>query len=98
MVILPNNESFLDSLGWAIYKSAGEQKDIDLSIKFLELAKQLDSTNPTINDHLGDVYLKSGRVDEAIYSWEKAILYNKERPELKDIKKVQSKIDLYLNK
>lgn len=96
--MFPNNESFLDSLGWAIYKSAGEQKDIDLSIKFLELAKQLDSTNPTINDHLGDVYLKSGRVDEAIYSWEKAILYNKERPELKDIKKVQSKIDLYLNK
>jgi Flp pilus assembly protein TadD len=65
----PYNGAYLDSLGWIYYK---ENK---LSDAEATLRKALDreSHDPTIHSHLGDVYAKSGRPEQAAAEWEKSL-------------------------
>jgi Tfp pilus assembly protein PilF len=65
----PNNGAFLDSLGWAYFK----QNRLDLAEQYLRRAAERTGGDPTIYDHLGDLYLKIGRVNQAAAEWEKAL-------------------------
>jgi tetratricopeptide (TPR) repeat protein len=66
----PLNASFLDSLGWAAYKSG----DMQGAIKYLERATRLyDGRDPIVFDHLGDAYSRSGQRLLAIDTWQRAI-------------------------
>jgi tetratricopeptide (TPR) repeat protein len=66
----PLNASFLDSLGWAAYKSG----DMQRAIKYLERATRLyDGRDPIVFDHLGDAYSRSGQRLLAIDTWQRAI-------------------------
>ena len=49
-------------------------------------------TDPIINDHLGDAYLKMDRKLEALYQWKKAIKF-KPKADLED--KIEKKIRKY---
>jgi hypothetical protein len=40
----------------------------------LERAIELRAGDPTINDHLGDVYWRVGRKVEAVYQWNRALI------------------------
>lgn len=64
----PTNPSYLDSLGWAYFKLG----DLAEAEKHLRSALRYDPGSATINEHLGDVLLRSGRHDDAKQSWEKA--------------------------
>lgn len=66
----PENGSFLDSLGWAYYKS----NKLDLALDNLQRAAEQLRTNPVIQDHYGDVLDKLKRYDEAIAAWRRALL------------------------
>ena len=46
---------------------------IDQAIKELEAAVRLSPDDPAILDHLGDAYLESGRVREALQTYKKAL-------------------------
>ncbi|MBE8191490.1 MAG: tetratricopeptide repeat protein [Alphaproteobacteria bacterium] len=68
----PNNGFFLDSLGWAYYKLGNYNN----ALAFVERAAQIEPTDATITDHLGDILWRMGRHLEARYQWRKALAFN----------------------
>ena len=67
--IEPDNGSYLDSLGWAYYKSDKLPQALD---NLQRAADQLKA-NSVIQDHYGDVLFKLSRYDEAIAAWQRAL-------------------------
>jgi len=67
--IEPDNGSYLDSLGWAYFKS----DKLDLAEANLKRAADQLRTNSVIQDHYGDVLAKLGRYDEAIAAYTRAL-------------------------
>ena len=65
----PNNGAYLDSLGWAYFK----MNRYDLAESHLEKAARLISSDPTIQEHLGHVYLRRGKGHQAQAAWERAL-------------------------
>ncbi|MBR1544817.1 MAG: tetratricopeptide repeat protein [Alphaproteobacteria bacterium] len=65
----PTNPYYLDSYGWALFKSG----DFEKAITTLQFAKSLQPKNPVISDHLGDVYWNLNRKREAVFEWKKAL-------------------------
>ena len=64
----PANGAYLDSLGWAYYK----ENHLAEAEEYLEKAADRSRHDPTILDHLGDVYAKLGRAQQAADLWERA--------------------------
>jgi len=64
-----NNGSYLDSLGWAYF----QQGKIVEAEETLRRAVERHHLDPTIHDHLGDVYAKQGRTDLASAAWERSL-------------------------
>ncbi len=65
----PRNASYLDSLGWAYFQQ-GKYAEAE---KYLSMAVQGESHNPTMLSHLGDLFAKTGREDMAQAEWEKSL-------------------------
>ncbi|MEM9880040.1 MAG: tetratricopeptide repeat protein [Pseudomonadota bacterium] len=65
----PNDGFIVDSQGWAAY----HRGDYDAAVELLERAVSLQPGDPTINDHLGDAYWKTGRVIEARFKWQQVL-------------------------
>jgi len=61
----PDNGAYLDSLGW-VYFRQGKLADAEGCL--IKATSHLDA-DPTVHDHLGDVYLKLGKTKEAIAQW-----------------------------
>lgn len=64
--IEPNNGAFLDSLGWLKYRMG----KLDEAENYLRMALQRVSRDPTVHDHLGDVYFGKDKLKEAIAQWQ----------------------------
>lgn len=62
----PMNYAYLDSLGWVYFKM-GNYTEAE---KNLRQACDRDSTDPTVHDHLGQLYAKTGRLKLAAEQWE----------------------------
>ncbi len=65
----PTNGAFLDSLGWAYYRLNRLEEAAD----YLRRSLQRGTKDPTVHDHLGDVYLSQGNLKDAISHWEVAV-------------------------
>ncbi len=65
----PHNGAYLDSLGWAYYRL----EKYELAEDYLLRATNRLSRDPTIHDHLGDLYFKTSRLNEAVAAWERAL-------------------------
>jgi tetratricopeptide (TPR) repeat protein len=61
----PDNGAYLDSLGW-VYFRQGKLADAEGCL--IKATSHMDA-DPTVHDHLGDVYLKLGKTKEAIAQW-----------------------------
>ncbi len=89
----PFNSAYLDSLGWAYFRL----DKLDEAEKFLKQSLERLSKDPTVHDHLGDVYLKQGKVKEAILQWERSLSeWSASAPSDRDpaeVAKVQKKLD-----
>ena len=79
----PRSGHIIDSLGWVQYRLG----DYDQAVKNLERAVLISPADPTINEHLGDVYWQVGRKLEAGYQWERALSLEPEKNQMKSIKK-----------
>ena len=62
----PMNYAYLDSLGWVYFKM-GNYPEAE---KNLRQACDRDSTDPTVHDHLGQLYEKTGQLKLAAEQWE----------------------------
>ncbi len=89
----PNNYAFLDSMGWVDY----HLNRLDEAEHELTRSIQIEAKDPTIHDHLGDVYFKEGKLKEAIDQWQSSLLEANSGAasdmEPGDIAKVQKKLD-----
>jgi tetratricopeptide (TPR) repeat protein len=65
----PDNGAYLDSLGWAFYQQGKLNEAETLLVRALDRIGQ----DPTVHDHLADVYLKLGKTKEAISQWQASI-------------------------
>jgi tetratricopeptide (TPR) repeat protein len=65
----PQNGAYLDSLGWAYFKL----NNMELAEENLRKASERIPNDPTVHQHLGDVYQKTGRLRIAAAQWERAI-------------------------
>jgi tetratricopeptide (TPR) repeat protein len=65
----PANGAYLDSLGWAYFKMGKYELAEDNLMK----ASQHMGMDPTVQDHLGDLYQKTGRLKLAAAHWERAL-------------------------
>ncbi|MCZ6696459.1 MAG: hypothetical protein O7A63_07970, partial [Acidobacteria bacterium] len=78
----PGNPAYLDSLGWAQYKLAMYEP----SEKNLRAAARHARGDPTIREHLGDLYAATGREEQAIREWNHALSRLPENPKRLRIK------------
>ena len=89
----PQNGAYLDSLGWVYFKLGQYQ----LAEENLRKASERIATDPTVHDHLGELYEKTGRLKLAATQWELSVAeYAKASPgdnDPADIVKVQKKLE-----
>ncbi len=89
----PNNPAYLDSIGWAYFKLG----KYDLAEDNLNKAASHMGSDPTVQEHLGDLYQKTGRLKLAAAHWDRAVQeWNKTVPAEQDSEafaKVQQKLD-----
>ena len=88
----PQNYAFLDSLGWVYYKGG----QYALAEQYLRQAIERSATDPTIHDHLGEVFEKQGKLKLAVEQWERSMTeYSHSLPadaDPEDVGKVQHKL------
>ncbi|MDR3747744.1 MAG: tetratricopeptide repeat protein [Acidobacteriota bacterium] len=65
----PQNGAYLDSLGWAYFKMG----NYELAEENLRRASERISSDPTIQEHLGYLYQKTGRLKLAATHWERSL-------------------------
>ena len=89
----PQNGAYLDSLGWVYFKMG----QYALSEANLRKATERMSTDPTVHDHLGELYEKTGRLKLAAAQWEQSLQeYSRTvaaDAEPVDVSKVQKKLE-----
>jgi Tfp pilus assembly protein PilF len=87
------NGAYLDSLGWVYFKLG----QYELAEENLRQAVERDQADPTVHDHLGDLYEKTGRIRLAAAQWEMSLAqYAKSAAadvEPTDVAKVQHKLE-----
>jgi predicted Zn-dependent protease len=90
----PANGAYLDSLGWAYFKLGKYDQAED---KLTKAASQRMGADPTVQDHLGDLYQKTGHLKLAAAHWERALQeWNKTvaaEVDSDDVAKVQRKLE-----
>lgn len=64
----PDNSSYLDSLGWVLFKRG----KLEEAVEQLTKAAKDPSADATIHDHLGDVYFKLKDLAKAKSAWQAA--------------------------
>ena len=89
----PQNGAYLDSLGWAYFKT-GQYTQAEENLR---KANERINTDPTVHDHLGEVYEKTGKLKQAVAQWERSVSeYAHSLPadaDPTDVQKVQRKLD-----
>ena len=89
----PTNYAYLDSLGWAYFRMGQYTQAEDN----LTRAISRGANDPTVHDHLGDVYEKTGRLKLAAAQWELSLNEYAHTVEADmdqgDVGKVQKKLD-----
>jgi tetratricopeptide (TPR) repeat protein len=89
----PQNGAYLDSLGWVYFKMG----NYELAEENLRKASERLNNDPTVHDHLADLYQKTGRLRQAVAHWERAVVeWNRTIPaeiDSADLAKVQKKLE-----
>jgi len=89
----PQNGAYLDSLGWVYFKS-GQYTQAEENLR---KANERINTDPTVHDHLGEVYEKTGNLKMAVAQWERSMTeYAHSLPadaDPDDVEKVQHKLE-----
>ena len=77
----PNNGAYLDSLGWVYYRKGKFEQALS---ELLRAVQNLSQDDPTVFEHIGDVYSKLNRIPQALEYWQKAMALTPENQSLAD--------------
>jgi tetratricopeptide (TPR) repeat protein len=86
LAIDPRNGAYLDSLGWAFFKL----NDLGNAEKYLLQADEIVKNDSTIDEHLGDLYLKTGDLKKAEDFYKSSVSLGTEPDE---VEKVRHKLE-----
>lgn len=93
----PENGAYLDSLGWVYFR----QNKLGLAAKFLERSLEQYEDDPVVHTHLGDVYYKQGRIEDAKVHWSRGLeAWNRSAPadrngdEIESLKRKLAELEL----
>lgn len=87
----PDDGYITDSLAWGLYRLRRYEE----AVEPMERAAELMSTDPIINDHLGDVYWAVGREREARVQWQRALSFE---PDEDEAIRIRRKLDIGLDR
>jgi len=82
----PTDAAIRDSVGWAQFRTG----QVDEALGNLQQAAEKTPLDPTVNYHLGEVYLSKGRRVEAVDEFDRALHLN---PDPADIKAIRRALD-----
>jgi tetratricopeptide (TPR) repeat protein len=85
----PDDPAITDSLGWVLHLQGKTMQAVPL----LERAAAGNPAEPTINEHLGDVYWTIGRQLEARYAWRAALITAEEKDRARLNAKIEGGLD-----
>jgi tetratricopeptide (TPR) repeat protein len=88
--IEPGNGAYTDSLGWVYYRKGSYKLALEKLLSAEEILRKANTPDSVVYDHIGDVYLKLGNIENALKYWTMS-------NELKKNNAVISKIKKYLN-
>jgi tetratricopeptide (TPR) repeat protein len=86
----PDSGYIIDSLAWG-YFLAGRYQD---AVAPMERASVLEPVDPTVTDHLGDVYWAVGRTLEANFQWRRALSFD---PDEEMAARIRRKLEIGLD-
>jgi tetratricopeptide (TPR) repeat protein len=66
----PENAAFLDSMGWVLFKQNQPREALEYLLKALQHTEEPD---PTLYDHLGDIYAALHDLPKAREAWRKSL-------------------------
>jgi Tfp pilus assembly protein PilF len=78
--LTPNNASFEDTYGWILFRL----NKLEEAKKWIEkaLSQENNGNNPTLLEHLGDVYANMGQEAKALECWNKAVINKSDSPSI----------------
>jgi Flp pilus assembly protein TadD len=79
----PTNGAYLDSLGWAYYRL----NELELAEQYLKKALIFSNNDATLHDHMGDLYYKTKRYEQAQAEWTKSFQMATDEEEKDRVKK-----------
>jgi tetratricopeptide (TPR) repeat protein len=89
----PQNGAYLDSLGWAYFRLG----NYDQAEENLRRAADKTPTDATVQDHMAELYSKTGKLKLAAMHWERALAeWNRSVPadvDQQDVARVQKKLE-----
>ena len=92
----PENGAYLDSLGWVYFRQGKLSEAERMLTKAVELT-DVTGQDSTVHEHLGDVYMKLGKTQDAIAQWTISMKRFKEQPasdtDPEEVAKVSGKLD-----
>ena len=88
----PNNGAYLDSLGWVYFK----MDRIEEAERYLVSALDRVRRDPTIHEHMGDLYYRKGNYRQARSSWQRSLAYGQDEEETRKVKKKVADLDTKL--
>lgn len=69
----PKNGAYLDSLGWVYYRKGMLSEALEALLKAEQELDIKEEADPTVYDHIGDVYNSIGNREQAQRYWEKSL-------------------------
>lgn len=78
----PTNASYLDSLGWVYFKLG----QLDEAERYLSDAARRNPKSVAIQEHLGDLFQRRGKTDQARAAWQRALTLSVEAGEIARLK------------
>ncbi len=82
-----------DTLGWAYYYNDDEKDNMQLALRYLNYAKNLKPDYPGIHYHLGKVYLKLNKIQEAKEAFQNALKVSKDFKEAKETEELLKQLE-----
>ncbi len=68
----PDNGAYIDSLGWVYFRRGEYALALQNLLAAEKILRRAETPDPVVYDHIGDAYLKMGKIRDAIINWEKS--------------------------
>jgi len=86
----PGNGAYTDSLGWVYFRKGNYRLALEKLLAAEELLRKANTPDPVVFDHIGDAFLKLGKINDARRYWNKS-------NDMKKTDAVESKLKKYQN-